>query len=191
MDTILTRVQNWYKINCNGDWEHSYGFAIATLDNPGWTIKIDLHETALENLDYKNNYQNPNNEFDWYQIKSDDGTLKIGCGPDNFEQVLTIFLDEILPNYSDSNFYYDIYLPLIGYKYAIWSPAKGKLINEKTIELTEILPVDYKAFKVQDLDLIDFAQTDLDKLTLNFKIGDIVQVDLVQVFDGLILTIKK
>lgn len=136
MDTTLTRLQNWYKLNCNGDWEHSYGFSIANLDNPGWTVRIDLQETALENLDYTKDFQNPDNEFDWYNIRAKDNTLNISCGPDNLEQTLIIFVDEIIPNYSDSGFTYDIYLPLIGYKFEIWNPAKGKLINEKTIELT-------------------------------------------------------
>ncbi len=191
MDTTLTRIQNWYKLNCNGDWEHSYGFSIKTLDNPGWTVRIDLQETALENLDYTKDFQNPENEYDWYNIRTKDGALNIFCGPENLEQTLLIFLDEIIPNYTDSSFSYDIFLPLVGYKYEIWTLAKGIMINEKTLQLTEILPVNYMEVKVKDLDLIDFKQSDLENLILNYKIGDSVQIDIAEVFDGLILTVKN
>ncbi|MFK0239099.1 Imm53 family immunity protein, partial [Streptomyces vinaceus] len=34
------------------DWEHEWGVKIATLDNPGWTVEIDLEETDLEGREY-------------------------------------------------------------------------------------------------------------------------------------------
>src|ERR1700722_12742042 len=46
-NVIFIWLQRWYKIHCNGDWEHSYGIQIDTLDNPGWTITIDLQDTDL------------------------------------------------------------------------------------------------------------------------------------------------
>lgn len=41
---------NWYSSQCNGDWEHSYGLKLDTLDNPGWLLTIDLAETKFEYL---------------------------------------------------------------------------------------------------------------------------------------------
>jgi Immunity protein 53 len=46
---LLARLCEWYREQCNGDWEHGSGVLIDTLDNPGWMVKIDLRETALEN----------------------------------------------------------------------------------------------------------------------------------------------
>jgi hypothetical protein len=46
MGSLVLRLQRWFERECNGDWEHSYGITIETLDNPGWLVKIDLHETA-------------------------------------------------------------------------------------------------------------------------------------------------
>ncbi|GGG05927.1 hypothetical protein GCM10010912_58230 [Paenibacillus albidus] len=34
--------------NCNGDWEHSYGVKIDTVDNPGRSVEINWAETYLE-----------------------------------------------------------------------------------------------------------------------------------------------
>ncbi|MGW6512521.1 Imm53 family immunity protein, partial [Streptomyces niveus] len=41
-----------YAQQCGGEWEHERGVRIATLDNPGWTVSIDLEETELEERDY-------------------------------------------------------------------------------------------------------------------------------------------
>ena len=72
---LVDRIQDWYKLNCNGDWEHSYGYSIATIDNPGWTIRIDLSETPLENLEFNEEYQNKEKEHDWFFIKNKEKVL--------------------------------------------------------------------------------------------------------------------
>ncbi len=71
-------IEKWYANNCNGDWEHSYGITIETLDNPGWEIKIDLKNTSLENenIDY---ILTENSEEDWYGIKVENSQF-IGTG---------------------------------------------------------------------------------------------------------------
>lgn len=48
MDSIQW-LQAWYRAKCNDDWEHQYGITIQTLDNPGWTVTIDLVGTSQEN----------------------------------------------------------------------------------------------------------------------------------------------
>jgi hypothetical protein len=44
----LQRLQQWYRLQCNWDWEHSFGLTIDALDNPGWQVSIDLIETELK-----------------------------------------------------------------------------------------------------------------------------------------------
>jgi hypothetical protein len=46
---ILLWLQNWFVDQCNGEWEHSYGIMIETLDNPGWSVTIDIAGTYLKN----------------------------------------------------------------------------------------------------------------------------------------------
>lgn len=50
MHDVIALLQEWYAAQCNGDWEHSYGVKIDTLDNPGWILKVDLRETEWEDL---------------------------------------------------------------------------------------------------------------------------------------------
>lgn len=49
----LKWLQKWYQENCDGEWEHMYGVEIATLDNPGWHVIIDLTDTKYEKLENK------------------------------------------------------------------------------------------------------------------------------------------
>jgi len=35
MTDDLTWLMNWYVAQCDGDWEHRFGFEIGTLENPG------------------------------------------------------------------------------------------------------------------------------------------------------------
>lgn len=43
MPSTLERLCSWYSQKCNGDWEHSYGVSIDTLDNPGGEFKLQVH----------------------------------------------------------------------------------------------------------------------------------------------------
>jgi hypothetical protein len=40
---------DWFASHCNGDWEHEFGIAIGTLDNPGWSLRVELTDTELAN----------------------------------------------------------------------------------------------------------------------------------------------
>jgi hypothetical protein len=42
MSSILEWLQEWFVLQCDGDWEHSKGILIDTLDNPGWRVRIDV-----------------------------------------------------------------------------------------------------------------------------------------------------
>src|SRR5690348_1300611 len=42
---IIEWIQAWYLDQCDGHWEHQYGMVIETLDNPGWSIRVELEGT--------------------------------------------------------------------------------------------------------------------------------------------------
>ena len=63
--------------NCNGDWEHSYGIKIETLDNPGWSVEIDLADTNLE-LRYFEVVKIQRSESNWIVCQIEDDIFKGG-----------------------------------------------------------------------------------------------------------------
>lgn len=91
---ILKWIQNWYKSNCNGDWEHGYGVKIETIDNPGWGVKIDLKGTKWENVKLDPIFVDKG-DLDWYSIKLENNSFEAACDPDKLSFVLNIFKELI------------------------------------------------------------------------------------------------
>ena len=92
MSDILKRLQQWYSNQCDGDWEQEYGIKIHTLDNPGWSVSIDLAETRLENLAFQP-VKIERNENDWVHCWIKDEQFQAACGPDGLIEVFEIFID--------------------------------------------------------------------------------------------------
>jgi hypothetical protein len=75
---LLEWLQEWYLSQCNGRWEHSYGIRIDTLDNPGWSVFINLKETTASNVTMPP-YEHDLGDDDWMFCKVVDETF-VGYG---------------------------------------------------------------------------------------------------------------
>jgi len=64
MTGLLLDIESWFARHCNGDWEHGSGVRINTLDNPGWSVDIDLAGTALSGKALSR-IQEEREEHDW------------------------------------------------------------------------------------------------------------------------------
>jgi len=51
-DDNLIWLSQWYLSQCDNNWEHSFGVKVDTLDNPGWSLKIDLTDTEMRGRDF-------------------------------------------------------------------------------------------------------------------------------------------
>ena len=89
---VLTELQRWYLAQCNDDWEHSYGVTIDTLDNPGWSVRIDLADTALSDLGYER-VETHRTDDDWVVSWREDLRWCAACGPLNLGETVAAFLD--------------------------------------------------------------------------------------------------
>lgn len=141
---LLQRIQRWYTINCNGDWEHSYGVSITTLDNPGWAVKIDLRETCLQNAHLKY-FSIERDVIDWASYSVREGQFEGMGGPNNLSEILTYFLDTFLPSHLDDDCTIELGLPVLGYEGQLWLNAKGKMVSESTLEVTAIEAYNYNS----------------------------------------------
>ena len=86
----LQRLQEWYKSQCDGDWEHSYGVHLETLDNPGWLLKIDLEGTDLWEKDL-DMVQMERSEHDWIFYKIKERKFEAARGAMNLTEMIEIF----------------------------------------------------------------------------------------------------
>lgn len=99
--TNLAWLQNWYIKQTDGDWEHTYGITITTLDNPGWKLEIDLVNTELETMSLP--YQLvENSEKDWYAIKIEKSKFIAHSDPGKLEFLIGKF-KEIVEKKNDCN----------------------------------------------------------------------------------------
>jgi Immunity protein 53 len=86
----LSRLQDWYVSECNGDWEHSCGITIETLDNPGWLLSVDLTDTSLESASLAPTKSNIS-DSDWTRVEITEGRFKGTGGATNLEQLIELF----------------------------------------------------------------------------------------------------
>lgn len=81
---------NWYKSNCNGDWEHNYGVIIETIDNPGWSVTIDIENLSIEIKDKPWQFFETKPD-DWYGYKIGQGKFEASGDPEKLEFLIGLF----------------------------------------------------------------------------------------------------
>lgn len=94
---ILVWIQNWYKSQCNGNWEHNFGIIIETIDNPGWSVTIDTNETNIVLPDMAW-VLIENSKFNWYGYKVMDGIFEGSGDPNKLVDLLSQFKSLIHQN---------------------------------------------------------------------------------------------
>jgi hypothetical protein len=87
---VFLFLKDWYKSNCDGDWEHQYGITINTLDNPGWEVKIDLAFTKLECLDIDWTATNITDD-NWFGFSIKNKIYSAAGSTENLEVILEKF----------------------------------------------------------------------------------------------------
>lgn len=90
----LKAIQEWYRAQCNGSWEHQFGVNIQTLDNPGWLVRIDLSGTPLLKKEFKEIVRKDKRSRDnWMECRVEAGTFTGAGGPLMLSEILQTFLN--------------------------------------------------------------------------------------------------
>jgi hypothetical protein len=89
-DNNLKWIQKWYLKQTDGEWEHSFGIKIDTLDDPGWSVSIDLEDTDLSKEKFAS-VDIEKSESDWIRCEVEMGKFMINCGPLNLDEALGLF----------------------------------------------------------------------------------------------------
>lgn len=90
---VIQRLQQWYLNNCNGDWEHTFGIRVETMDNPGWLIEIDLEETFLEDATPGEVVRLDRSDTDWLACEIKERKFIGYGGPSNLAELIQMFFD--------------------------------------------------------------------------------------------------
>lgn len=92
---ILNEIQDWYNSCCNGEWEHDFGIKIGTIDNPGWSVEINLTATKNENVEFED-IKIERDENDWVHCSVKNNIFFGYGGPKNLRGILEIFIKKIV-----------------------------------------------------------------------------------------------
>ena len=87
----LDWLTGWYEQQCDGDWEHSFGVTIDTLDNPGWSLKIDLAGTPLNGRTMERLTHNLEHETDWWTCWTENNKFHGAGGPRQLTSLIETF----------------------------------------------------------------------------------------------------
>lgn len=93
LSSVLPRLCAWYRSQCDGEWEHSWGVEIGSLDNPGWRVEIDLGGTSLEDVPFEPHEDCMEHETAWIRCWREDRKFHAACGPEQLDAALCVFLD--------------------------------------------------------------------------------------------------
>jgi len=83
-------LQQWYADHADGEWEHQNGVTIATLDNPGWSLSIDIKESELRDRAFDDMVVE-RSQHDWVHARVRDGRFEAFGGPGNLPELLACF----------------------------------------------------------------------------------------------------
>lgn len=97
----LTWLSQWYLDQCDDDWEHGFGVKIDTLDNPGWSLSVDLDGTDLEGrafapvydgvLEKEQPVQGGNGYIPWLVCRVEGSKFKAFGGPRDLVRMIQTF----------------------------------------------------------------------------------------------------
>lgn len=90
IDESFVWIVNWY--SSQSDWKERKGIQISTIDNPGWSLKVDLIGTNLQNKMFQK-IRIDRTENDWIRSFIEDGIFEGVGGPFNLPEILKIFCD--------------------------------------------------------------------------------------------------
>lgn len=88
---LLANLQSWYAAQCDDDWEHQFGISIGTLDNPGWSLSIDLTGTLLENKHFPA-LARKNSDEEWTVCYVNDKKFIGYAGTHQLDELIGVFL---------------------------------------------------------------------------------------------------
>lgn len=83
-------IEEWYLENQAEEWGGTTSVKIETIDNPGWSVKINLQETNLENKSF-NDFFDDKSEDDWILCEVKEGFFHGVGDAKKLSTILNIF----------------------------------------------------------------------------------------------------
>ncbi|MBY5311967.1 rhodanese-related sulfurtransferase [Rhizobium leguminosarum] len=90
METV-SRLCAWFERQCVDEWYEDRGVKIDTMDNPGWSMKVDLKGTALQDKDFQE-IRVERSDRDWFVARRNDQVFEAFGGSISLNEMIESFL---------------------------------------------------------------------------------------------------
>jgi hypothetical protein len=90
MDTV-SRLCAWFERQSVNEWHEDHGVKIDTLDNPGWSMKVDLKGTSLQKKVFQE-FRIERSDRDWVFARKNAEVFEVFGGPRNLNEMIEKFL---------------------------------------------------------------------------------------------------
>lgn len=87
---MIKWLENWYKSNCDGEWEHENWIKIQSLDNPGWFLEIKAYN-FFENSQERKWRLFEESEDNWIAYDIEKDMFSAAGDPSKLETLITLF----------------------------------------------------------------------------------------------------
>lgn len=94
-DSLISMLEHWYSSKCDGDWEHTGGVSLTTLDNPGWLLEFkyfDWEAVDLSKVDELNFGVIGEADCAVFSWDEKSRNLRIFCGPKSLSKALKVLV---------------------------------------------------------------------------------------------------
>lgn len=88
---MIDWLQEWFYMQCDGNWEHEYSIRIETIDNPGWNIEIDLPSQISNSITPKEWQLFELSDNNWIGYKVDDNIFSASGDQKKLNLMILIF----------------------------------------------------------------------------------------------------
>lgn len=106
---MIKWLQNWYKSNCDGDWEHENLVRIQSLDNPGWLLEIEMMNISSK-LSIKKWELFEVSEENWLGYDVEEHKFTASGDPTKLEALIMIFKILLEEGQIEDKYIYEYFL---------------------------------------------------------------------------------
>ena len=84
----ISKLCTWYANQSPDDWQE---VRIVTIDNPGWSLKVDLEGTALSPKPFAETRRD-SSDTDWLVARKNGNVFEAFGGPLNLDEMIGVFV---------------------------------------------------------------------------------------------------
>ncbi|MFY1048502.1 immunity 53 family protein [Chryseobacterium sp. GP-SGM7] len=98
---MINWLQKWFNEQIDGNWEHEAVLKIETIDNPGWSLEVNLVQGSIPSTEWKLFEVSDDN---WVGYKFEDNTFHASGDPNKLSLLIGMFKELVEKSFIEDDF---------------------------------------------------------------------------------------